>query len=65
MKKLIIKTGNQYIETTKKSKVSINNGSYIIEKEYMKSNKVVNGKITVNEVAFVEEVEFDTASEEA
>lgn len=61
-KQLIIKTmSNQNIKTTKDTKVSQNNGGYVLEGEYMKGDKEVKGKLTIQAqaVAYVEELDFE------
>ncbi len=64
-KQLIFKVGNQYIETTKNSKVNEEEGNYTVTGEYSKGNKVVRGDISIkaNAISFIETVDF--ASEEA
>lgn len=63
-KQLIFKVGNQYIETTRKSKVNEENGNYTITGEYSKANKVVSGSVLIkaHAISFIETVDF--ASEE-
>ena len=62
-KQLVIKlVTNQNIKTTKQSVVKEENGNYTILNEYVKSDKIIKGKINIKAsgIVYTEDTEFNS-----